>query len=44
VRRAYHHLARQHHPDISNAPDSTNRMQAINEAYQRIMEQFEKDA
>lgn len=44
VRQAYRQLARLHHPDISSAPDSTNRMQEINEAYQRIMEQFEKDA
>jgi len=43
VRQAYHQLARLYHPDINSSPDSTNRMQEINEAYQRIMEQFEKD-
>ncbi len=44
VRRAYYQLARRYHPDINDSPDSTLRMQQINEAYKRIMEQFEKDA
>jgi hypothetical protein len=43
VRRAYYRLARRYHPDVSNSPDSTARMQQINEAYQRIMSLFEKD-
>jgi hypothetical protein len=40
VRRAYYHLARRYHPDVSTSSDSTLRMQQINEAYQRIMEQW----
>jgi hypothetical protein len=43
VRRAYYRLARRYHPDVSASPDSTTRMQQINEAYQRIMALFEKD-
>ncbi|HLV34249.1 MAG TPA: J domain-containing protein [Spirillospora sp.] len=43
VRRAYYHLARRYHPDVSDSPDSTARMQQINEAYRRIMAQFERD-
>lgn len=41
IRRAYYHLARRYHPDVSDSPDSTLRMQQINEAYKRIMEQFD---
>ena len=41
VRRAYYRLARRYHPDVSESQDSTGRMQQINEAYKRIMEQFE---
>jgi hypothetical protein len=44
VRSAYYQLARQHHPDINGSPDSTARMQQINEAYKRIMEHFDGDA
>jgi hypothetical protein len=40
VRQAYYRLARRYHPDVSNVADSTLRMQQINEAYQRIMEQL----
>ena len=40
VRRAYYRLARRYHPDVSASTDSTLRMQQINEAYQRIMEQW----
>jgi hypothetical protein len=44
VRQAYYHLARQYHPDVNQSPDSTAQMQKINEAYQRIMEHFAKEA
>ncbi len=44
VRRAYYELARRYHPDVSASPDSTARMQQINEAYKRIMAQMDKDA
>ena len=44
VRRAYYQLARRYHPDVNNSPDSNARMQQINEAYRRIMAQFEKEA
>ncbi|MBZ0299365.1 MAG: J domain-containing protein [Anaerolineae bacterium] len=43
VRQAYYQLARRYHPDVSGSPDSTARMQQINEAYQRIMAHFEKE-
>jgi hypothetical protein len=43
VRRAYYRLARNYHPDVSTSPDSTARMQQINEAYQRIMSLLDKD-
>lgn len=43
VRQAYHRLARRYHPDVSDESDSTLRMQQINEAYKRIMEQLTDD-
>lgn len=43
VRAAYYKLARRYHPDVSPSPDSTTRMQQINEAYQRIMAWFGQD-
>lgn len=42
VKLAYRRLARRYHPDVNPAPDATARMQAINEAYQKIMQQFEE--
>jgi hypothetical protein len=42
VKRAYRHKARIHHPDTDKSPGATARMQAINDAYTRIMEQFEE--
>jgi curved DNA-binding protein CbpA len=42
VRRAYRDLARQYHPDLNPSPDATAKMQAINQAYQQIMDQFEE--
>ena len=44
IKQAYRRLARRHHPDVSTSPDSTDRMQQLNEAYRRIMAQFENEA
>jgi hypothetical protein len=44
IRAAYRRLAREHHPDLNQSPDSTAKMQAINEAYERIMRQFGDEA
>jgi hypothetical protein len=41
VKQAYRRKARQHHPDLDKSPGATTRMQAINEAYTRIMKRFE---
>jgi hypothetical protein len=38
VKIAYRRLARRYHPDVNAAPDATARMQAINEAYEKILE------
>lgn len=38
VRREYRRLALQFHPDYNKAPDATERMQAINTAYAKIVE------
>jgi hypothetical protein len=43
VKTAYRRLARQLHPDVNKAPDATAQMQALNEAYRKIMEQFDED-
>jgi hypothetical protein len=42
IKRAYRILARKYHPDLNAAPEATQRMQQINEAYQWIMRQFEE--
>lgn len=42
VKRAYRHKARVHHPDTDKSPGATARMQAINDAYARILAQFEE--
>ncbi len=34
IQKAFKKLARQYHPDVSDAPDAQQRMQEINEAYQ----------
>lgn len=41
IKRAYRRKARQHHPDADPSPGATARMQAINDAYARLLEQFE---
>jgi hypothetical protein len=44
VKTAYRNLARKIHPDVNKAPDATAQMQALNEAYRRLMATFEDDA
>ncbi|MBZ0285284.1 MAG: DnaJ domain-containing protein [Anaerolineae bacterium] len=41
VKSAYRRKARQHHPDTDKSPGATERMQAINEAYAKILERLE---
>lgn len=43
VKTAYRKLARKIHPDVNKATNATAQMQAINEAYRRIMEEFEDE-
>ncbi len=42
IKTAYRRLARQFHPDVNKASDATAQMQALNEAYRKIMEQFDE--
>jgi hypothetical protein len=42
IKRAYRHKARIHHPDTDKSPGATARMQTINDAYARIIAQFEE--
>lgn len=44
VKLAYRELARKHHPDLNPTADSTQRMQQINDAYQRILRYLDEDA
>ena len=43
IKLAYRRLARKLHPDLNTATDATQQMQALNEAYQKIMDQFEEE-
>lgn len=43
IRQTYRSLARQFHPDLNPAPEATEKMQALNDAYQQIMAQFDED-
>ncbi|NJO84504.1 MAG: J domain-containing protein [Blastochloris sp.] len=43
VKRRYRELARQYHPDLNASSEATARMQQINEAYTRIMQQMDDD-
>ncbi len=36
IKKAYRKLARQHHPDVSKAPDAHVRMAAVNEAHEAL--------
>jgi hypothetical protein len=42
VKRAYRRLARKYHPDLNTDSGATTRMQQINEAYTRILEELDK--
>jgi hypothetical protein len=44
IRKAYHQLAMQYHPDLNKTPEATERMQEINLAYTQIMTHFENDS
>ncbi len=41
IKQAYRRLARKVHPDLTTDPRATERMQQINEAYQRILEDLD---
>lgn len=43
IKTAYRRLARKLHPDVNTAKDATQQMQALNEAYRKIMEQFDEE-
>jgi curved DNA-binding protein len=43
IKKAYRKLARQHHPDLNQAPEAQARMQEINEAYE-VLRDVEKRA
>ncbi|MBD1809470.1 DnaJ domain-containing protein [Microcoleus sp. FACHB-SPT15] len=40
VKLAYHHLARQYHPDINRSASAIAKMQAINTAYEEFLKEF----
>ena len=42
VKRAYRRLARKYHPDVNQTPEANQRMQQINDAYERIARTFER--
>jgi hypothetical protein len=41
IKFAYRRLARKYHPDLNKSPDATKQMQAINEAYQKLLATME---
>ncbi len=43
VKTAYRRIARKIHPDINQDADATAQMQALNEAYRRIMDDFDEN-
>ncbi len=43
IRKAYHQLAMQYHPDHNRTPEATERMQEINLAYTLIMSRFDNN-
>lgn len=44
IKAAYRKMAMKNHPDISTDPDATEKMKAINAAYQRLEKRFLKEA
>lgn len=43
IKLAYRRLARKYHPDLNKSPDATKQMQAINEAYQKLLATMTED-
>jgi len=43
IKLAYRRLARKYHPDLNKSPDATRQMQAINEAYQKLLATMTED-
>lgn len=43
IKRAYRLLARRFHPDLNRATEANNKMQQINEAYDRLVSAWEKE-
>jgi hypothetical protein len=41
IKRAYRHLAREHHPDLNDDPAATARMQALNDAYRKLLRELD---
>jgi hypothetical protein len=41
IKKAYHQLARQYHPDLNDAPEANERMQQINTAYTQIISRLD---
>lgn len=44
IKKAYRQMARQYHPDVSDAPDAESRFKEINEAYQVLSDPTKRDA
>jgi len=44
LKRAFRQLARQYHPDVSDAPDAEERFKEINEAYQVLSDDAKRSA
>lgn len=42
VRKVYHKLAKEHHPDRNKDPESADKIKRINDAY-RVLKQYLKD-
>jgi hypothetical protein len=43
IKRAYRRLAREYHPDLNPDPAATARMQAINDAYKRLLRETDTE-
>lgn len=44
IKQAYRLMARRYHPDHNPAPDATDQMQKLNEAYQRILSALDEQS